>query len=64
MPILVRLLATGLLAALLTQTAFAQTKPHSSGHLSFNAPQMRRHGSGFHRPNRPHTSHHTHSSTR
>ncbi len=34
----------------------AQTRPHHSGHMSFNAPQMRTHGSGLHHPNRP--SHH------
>ena len=37
--------------------ASAQTRPHHSGHMSFNAPQMRPHHSGFHRPNRP-THHH------
>ena len=36
--------------------ATAQTRPHQSGHMSFNAPQMHPHHSGFHRPNRP--SHH------
>ena len=37
-------------------SATAQTLPHHSGHMSFNAPQMHPERSGFHRPNRP--SHH------
>jgi hypothetical protein len=37
-------------------SATAQTRPHHSGHMSFNAPQMHPERSGFHRPNRP--SHH------
>lgn len=43
-------------ALALQAPATAQTLPHHSGHMSHNAPQMRVHGSGFHRPNRP--SHH------
>ena len=37
-----------------TTEAWAQIRPHHSHHPSFNAPQMRRHGSGLYRPNRPH----------
>ncbi len=55
---LVRFVSSAVLAALLASPALAQIKPQSSGALSFNAPQMRRHGSGFHRPNRPHHRHH------
>ncbi len=55
---LARLILGALIAMLLATTAFAQIKPQSSGALSFNAPQMRRHGSGLHRPNRPHHHHH------
>ena len=37
--------------------ATAQTRPHHSGHTSFNAPQMHPDRSGFHRPNQS-THHH------
>ena len=39
--------------------ATAQTRPHHSGHMSFNAPQMHPHHSGLHHPNRP-SHHHFH----
>ena len=52
------LAGAALLASLCAQTAYAQIKPQSSGQVSFNAPQMRRHGSGLYRPNRPHHHHH------
>ena len=56
-PTLVAIVGLSLAAACLGP-ASAQIKPASSGALSYNAPEMRRHGSGFHRPNRPH--HHRH----
>lgn len=57
---LVILAGSALLAAACAQPALAQIKPQSSGQVSFNAPQMRRHGSGLYRPNRPHHHHHRH----
>ena len=60
MKILPILTGTALLAAVFAQPASAQIKPQSSGQLSFNAPEMRRHGSGLYRPNRPHHHHRHH----
>ena len=48
-----------MLVMLAVQPALAQIKPASSGDLSFHEPEMRRHGSGLYRPNRPqHRRHH------
>ena len=44
--------------------AWAQIRPHHSHHPSFNAPQMRRHGGGLYRPNRPHHHHDGHRDLR
>ena len=57
----ISLVAGTMLAALAAQPALAQIKPESSGDPSFLEPKMRRHGSGFVHPNRPHrhTRHNT-----
>ena len=50
-------MATALLGCLLASEAIpasAQIKPASSGEPSFQEPEMRPHGSGFFRPNKPH----------
>ena len=47
-------------AVLASPAARAQIKPITSGDLSYNEPELRRHGSGFHHPRRAHYVHRHH----